>query len=54
MAISLRAAVVEALDLREGDNVTVHAAGNRALEIEKTPSAEILLARLRYSTTLQQ
>ncbi len=47
LAIRLPAAVVEALGLREGDDVTVHAVGKRVLEIEKTPSAETLLARLR-------
>ena len=47
LAIRLPAAVVEALGLREGDDVTLHAAGQRTLEIEKTPSAKELLARLR-------
>ena len=47
LAIRLPAAVVEALGLREGDDVTLHAAGQRALEIEKTPVARELLARLR-------
>lgn len=47
LAIRLPAAVVEALGLREGDDVTVHAVGKRSLEIEKTPSAAALLARLR-------
>lgn len=47
LAIRLPAAVVEALGLREGDDVTVHAVGRRSLEIEKTPDAKALLARLR-------
>ena len=47
LAILLPAAVVEALGLREGDDVTLHAAGPRKLEVEKTPSANELLARLR-------
>lgn len=47
LAIRLPAAVVEALGLREGDDVTVHALGKRALELEKTPGAKQLLARLR-------
>ncbi len=38
---------MEALDLREGDDVTLHAAGVRVLEVEKTASAKQLLARLR-------
>ena len=47
LAIRLPAAVVAALGLREGDDVTVHAVGRRSLEIEKTPDAKALLARLR-------
>lgn len=47
LVIRLPAAVVEALGLREGDDVTLHAAGKRALEIGKTPDAKALLARLR-------
>lgn len=47
LAIRLPAAVVEALGLREGDDVVVHAAGRRALEIEKAPGARQLLVRLR-------
>jgi antitoxin MazE len=47
LAIRLPAAVVEALGLREGDDVTVHAAGKRTLQIEKTPETKDLLARLR-------
>jgi antitoxin MazE len=47
LAIRLPAAVVEALGLREGDDVTLHAAGKRILEIEKTPGSKELLARLR-------
>jgi antitoxin MazE len=47
LAIRLPAAVVEALNLREGDQVVVHAAGARALEVEKKPARKELLARLR-------
>jgi antitoxin MazE len=47
LAIRLPAAVVEALGLREGDDVTLHATGKRTLEVEKTPGAKELLARLR-------
>ena len=47
LAIRLPAAVVEALDLREGDDVTLRAAGKWALDIEKTAHASELLARLR-------
>jgi antitoxin MazE len=47
LAIRLPAAVVEALGLREGDDVILHAAGRRILEIEKAPGAKELLARLK-------
>jgi antitoxin MazE len=47
LAIRLPAAVVEALGLREGDDVVLHAVGKRSLEIEKTPGASQLLQRLR-------
>jgi antitoxin MazE len=47
LAIRLPAALVEALDLREGDDVTLHAAGARTFAVEKTASAKQLLARLR-------
>ena len=47
LAIRLPAAVVEALGLREGDDVTLHATGARTLEVEKTQSAKQLLVRLR-------
>lgn len=47
LAVRLPAAVVEALGLHEGDDVILHAAVKRTLEIEKSPSAKELLARLR-------
>lgn len=47
LAIRLPAAVVEALGLEEGDDVILHAAGKKSLEIEKAPGAKDLLARLR-------
>lgn len=47
LAIRLPAAVVEAMGLREGDDIVVHATGRRSLEIEKAPSNKQLLARLR-------
>jgi antitoxin MazE len=47
LAIRLLAALVEALDLREGDDVTLCAAGARTLEVAKSLSANQLLARLR-------
>jgi len=47
LAIRLPAAVVEALSLREGDDIEIEVAGARAFEIRKKPEARELLARLR-------
>ncbi len=47
LAVRLPASVVEVLRLKDGDNIEIHVAGTRALEIEKTPEARELLARLR-------
>ncbi|WP_129647327.1 AbrB/MazE/SpoVT family DNA-binding domain-containing protein [Peristeroidobacter agariperforans] len=47
LAIRLPAAIVEALNLHEGDDVVLRAAGKRTLVIENGPSAKELLARLR-------
>ncbi len=41
------AAVVEVLDLKEGDNIEIDVAGARLFEIKKAPGARELLARLR-------
>ena len=47
LAVRLPAAVVETLKLREGDDIEIHVAGERELEIGKAPSAATLLKRLR-------
>jgi antitoxin MazE len=47
LAIRLPASVVEALELKEGDDIEVHAAGKRTFEIHKVPGARELLGRLR-------
>jgi len=47
LAVRLPAAVVEALQLKEGDNIEIHIAGERVFELEKTPEAHALLMRLR-------
>ena len=47
LALRLPVAVVEALDLREGDSVEVHVVGARTLEVAKAPTPRQLLARLR-------
>jgi antitoxin MazE len=47
LAVRLPVAVVEALGLKEGDRVELHVAGERSLEVERSPGAQELLARLR-------
>jgi antitoxin MazE len=47
LAVRLPAAVVEALTLKEGDDIEIHVAGVRTFEIAKRPQARELLARLR-------
>lgn len=47
LAVRLPAAVVEALDLKEGESIEVQVAGPRSLQIEKKPGHKALLARLR-------
>lgn len=47
LAVRLPAALVEALRLKEGDDIEIHIVGERVFEIEKKPDAQELLARLR-------
>lgn len=47
LAIRLPAAVVDALRLKEGDQIEIQVAGKRAFEVTKAPSTRELLARLR-------
>lgn len=47
LAVRLPAAVVKALDLREGDDIEIVVAGARAFEIRKKPEARELLAQIR-------
>lgn len=47
LAVRLPSAVVEALTLREGDEIEIHVVGARAFEVTKRPAARALLARLR-------
>ena len=47
LAVRLPAAVVEALNIKEGDEIDIQLAGARAFEIQKSPTPEALLARLR-------
>jgi antitoxin MazE len=47
LAIRLPVAVVEALELKEGDEVEVHVAGDRAFDIARDESRQRALARIR-------
>jgi antitoxin MazE len=47
LAVRLPKAVVEMLELKEGDDVRVVVAGKRSLEIERDRSREEALAELR-------
>jgi len=47
LAVRLPAAVVEALGLKEGDEIDIRVAGERAFDVEMNRSRERALARLR-------
>jgi antitoxin MazE len=47
LAVRLPAAVVEALSLREGDEIEIQVAGARAFQVKKRRGARELLAKLR-------
>jgi antitoxin MazE len=47
LAVRLPASVVEALALKEGDDIDIQIAGTHAFEIEKKPGSAELLSRLR-------
>lgn len=47
LAVRLPASVVQALHLKEGDNISIHVVGERAFAIEKTPPRDELISRLR-------
>lgn len=47
LAVRLPASVVDALQLKEGDDIEIHIAGEKVFELEKKTSAQELLARLR-------
>ena len=47
LAVRLPASVVQALDLKEGEEIDLHVTGERSLEIAKQPNAKELLLRLR-------
>ncbi|MDQ3776739.1 MAG: AbrB/MazE/SpoVT family DNA-binding domain-containing protein [Pseudomonadota bacterium] len=47
LAVRLPASVVEALELKEGEEIELHVLGTRSVEIGRKPRARDLLARLR-------
>lgn len=47
LAVRLPASVIEALGLKEGDDIEIQIAGRGAFEITKKPGARAMLARLR-------
>lgn len=47
LAVRLPAAVVDALKLKEGDEIEIHVAGARRFEVQRRPQPRELLARLR-------
>jgi antitoxin MazE len=46
-AVRLPAAVVEALRLKQGDEIEIHVAGERAFDVARKPGRQDFLNRLR-------
>ena len=47
LAVRLPASVVQALNLKEGEEIDLHVIGERSLEVAKQPNVKQLLMRLR-------
>ncbi|MEE4376330.1 MAG: AbrB/MazE/SpoVT family DNA-binding domain-containing protein [Candidatus Competibacteraceae bacterium] len=47
LAVRIPAAVIEALNLKEGDDIEIQIAGARQFEVSRSPDNQALLARLR-------
>lgn len=47
LAVRLPAAIVELLDLKEGDEIDIRVADSRELAVERKPSRRELIERLR-------
>jgi antitoxin MazE len=47
LALRLPMALVEALELKEGDDIEIHVTGGREFGVARKPSREELLKRLR-------
>lgn len=48
LAVRLPAKVVEALDLKEGDQIEIEVADTRKFEVRRDPARQRALARLRH------
>lgn len=46
LAVRFPAGLVQALDLKEGEEVALHLVGERTFEVSKKPDVKALLARL--------
>jgi antitoxin MazE len=46
LAVRFPAGLVQALDLKEGEEIELHLVGDRAFEVSKKPAVKELLARL--------
>ncbi len=47
LAVRFPAALVQALDLKEGEEIDLHLVGSRSFEVAKKPSVTELLSRLQ-------
>ncbi len=47
LAVRLPATVVEALELKEGDEIEIHVAGSRSFGVKRDRSREVALERIR-------
>jgi antitoxin MazE len=47
LAVRLPAKIVDALELKAGDDINIHVVGLRSLEVELKPGVEELIARVR-------
>lgn len=47
LAVRLPTSIVEIMQLKEGDDIAIHAVGMRSFEIEKLPGLVDLLGRIR-------
>ena len=47
LAVPLPSAVVDALELKEGDDIEIQLVGKRSFEVARVPGTKALLARLR-------